>query len=181
MRNSVYITTLAALIGGSMSLVQAAPKLKTETAAAEGRTVLENVRSTAYSMVAVADRLAIDASRTGYADVQLKALNELRYHVNKIGHDLALLENEEASLPDWASKSVNEIVPLMREIAQNTEKAILNFDANRDRVWATGFSEQTARIYEGAVRVRDLLDSYLKLAGVREQEQRIAAKLNGNQ
>ncbi len=180
MKTALYINTLAVLIAGSMSLAQAAPRLKHETATADARITLEDVQPLAGSMVTAAEGLSIDAIRSDSGS-QLVGLNELREVVNKIGHDLVVLENEGATLPEWEVSAVNEIRPLMREIAANTDKAIQNFNSNRNYTWATGFPEQTQKIYEDAMRVKELVDAHLKLASIRKQEQRIETKLNAQQ
>ena len=68
----------------------------------------------------------------------------------------------------------------MQEVAANTEKAIQIFQSDRNHLWATPFPAETAKVFGDAERVKELLDGNLKLATVREQEQRIENTPDGS-
>ena len=169
--------TLTAILACSL-IATAAPKTSGN---AEPRLLLENIQTLARSMTDTADQLSMSSSRTGASDMQMRWLDDLKSDVNSIGRNLVLLDDHEGSLTPWESTTVNEITPLMRDIASLSDKAIATFNANRDHAWATGFPEQTDRIYQQAERVTRLVDAQLRLASVRGQEQRLESRLSGSQ
>ena len=131
-------------------------------------------------MVNTADELAIKAKSPEQADAQFVRLNDLRDDVNRIGKDLRVLEAEKGSLTAWESKTFGEISPLMQEIASNTETAIEIYSSNRNHMWTTAFPDESAKVYEDAARVKEILDNNLKLAKVREEEQNLEHEIGSN-
>jgi hypothetical protein len=144
---------------------------------AQARVILEEVDSLSVSMVTTADQLAMGAKKTDQGETQMEGLAALKGEVNRIGQDLRALETEETSLADWERSTVDGILPLMVEIAANTEKAIEALATNRSHMWATDFPEESAKVYDDAVKVRTIVDEHLKLASLREREQRAQAEL----
>ena len=175
---SATVSTALALF--SASLGQAASKSENDSPTAQARTMLVQVDSWSASLADAADRLSMKAKLKEDPQSQVEDLDILRNDVNRIGRDLRILEAKQGSLAGWESSAVSETVPLMREIAMNTEKAIETFQSDRNHLWTTPYSEETTRVFEDAERVKELLDGHLKLAAIREQEQRIEGALEGN-
>lgn len=169
-------TVMVALVTCCFSLAQAAPKSKDDPGA-QGRVTLQEVDTLSASMVFTADRLAMGAKDTEQGDAQRDGLSDLKEEVNGIGRDLRALEANEGTLPDWERSALDEVLPLMNEIAAKTEAALQTFHQNRSHMWATAFPAETARIYEEATKVKEIVDGHLKLASLHEREQRIEAAL----
>jgi hypothetical protein len=167
-----------ALIVFSVSLGQAASKPKDDSPAAEARTMLEQVDSWSASIADAADRLSMETRIPSDSQSDLEGLDILKDNVNKIGRDLRILVAGQEDLDKWESSAVDEILPLMQEVAANTEKAIETFRSDRNHLWTTAFPVETAKVFEDAAKVKALLDGHLKLATVREQEQRIENALD---
>jgi len=182
MKRVISVNILAALIVASASLLQAAPKL-TDQSAAHARVILERIGALSVSMERNADELAIDARDPAYtgSETQLGGLNHLRDDVNAIGRDLRLLEAGEGSLADWERQTFDEILPLMQEIAVNTQKEIQTWDSERVHLWTTAFRDESVKVDADAERVKEIVEAHLKLANMHEQEDRIQAKAGNNQ
>ena len=172
------LTISAALIACSLLSAQAAPKLKSAASTTDARAILENADSLSNEMANAADRLAISAKSRDYTEMQLNALDVLRSDINRIGQDLSMIQTKAETLPPWESRAVDEVLPLMKEIATNTEEAIQNFNANRNHLWATAFPEETAQVYRESERVKEILDGNLKLAAALEEERRLKSALS---
>jgi hypothetical protein len=172
MKTFITAFVLSGAIVFAVCVAHAAP-------ASESRMLLQSVDNMAVSMADTADRLNLGASRTNHADAEAEQLNMLREDINQIGHELSSLENLEGTLPDWERKTLDQIVPIMQEMAATTDKAIQNFDTNRNHVWATGLPEQAVTISQDAERVKEIVHANLKLASVRAQEQRLESTVNG--
>ena len=170
-------TVSVALVVFSMPLANAAPRAKAESQAVQARALLEDVDSLSASLVDTADRLALGAKSQG-SESQRDELDVLRSDINRIGHDLSILQAEEQSLPAWESSTIEEVLPLMQEAATTTQAAIENYNENRNHLWSTDFPDEAARVYSDAERAKRVLDSKLKLAAVRNEEQRIESGLN---
>jgi hypothetical protein len=164
MKTINYAVVSAALIACSLSLAQASPRAKDQSVPTQVRMTLKEVDSLSASMADAADRLALVAKSTEGSETQLDELGTVRDDVNRIGRDLRTLQDEAGSLPAWESQTIDEVLPLMQEIATQTEEAIQNFNANRNHLWATAFPDETAKIYRDSERVKEIVSGNLKLA-----------------
>lgn len=167
-----------ALVAMSMSVGQAASKPKDNSPTTQARTMLEQIDSWSATIAGTADRLSMKAKFPADSQSDLEGLDTLKSDVNKIGRDLRVLEAEQRSLPEWESKAVDEVLPLMQEVASNTEKAIQTFQSDRNHLWTTAYSDETAKVFEDAERIKELLDGQLKLAAAREEEQRLEGRID---
>lgn len=172
MKTVLSTTAAAALVAFTLSASPVPTKSKTS---------FEGIVGTADSLSTITDRLAMDAIRPDHPDAQLAELEALRSKVNIMGRELAALEHSPTPLPEWERNALDRIVPSMNTIAAETDTAIRNFNANRNRLWATGFPEQTAQLYRQAEYVKTVAQNNLKLAAARHQEQRLDEKVNGSQ
>lgn len=175
---TINYAVVSALITCSLSLAQAFPRAKDQSVPTQARMMLKEVDSLSASMAYAADRLALVAMSTEGSETQLEELDAVRDDVNRIGRDLRTLQDEAGSLPAWESQTVDEVFPLMQEIATKTEEAIQNFNANRNHLWATAFPDETAKIYRDSERVKEIVSANLKLAAARVEEHRIEGTLN---
>lgn len=181
MRRIYTAAASVALIMFSGPAGQAAWKPKDESPTVQARTMLEQVESLSGSLAVTADGLSMRAKSQADPQSELDALNDIKDDVNQMGRDLRILEREQAELDKWESDAVDEIMPLMQNVAANTDKAIQTFQSDRNHLWATAFPAETAKVSDDAERVKELVDGHLKLAKVREQEQRLENKLDVNQ
>ena len=172
MKLTYFAVASVTLIMLSVPAIQAAPKANTSPTA-QARVMLAQVDSLSASIADTADRLSLQARGQDDAQSDVSALDLIKDDVNKIGRDLQFLESEQAELDQWESRAVGEVLPLMHEVAENTEMAIKIFQSNRGHLWTTSFTEETAKVSVEAERVKGLIDGQLKLAALREQEQRL--------
>jgi len=177
MMKTIYSAAISVAVAVCFaSAGQAAAKPNDNSPATQARVTLEQVDSLTASIADSADWLAMWAKSPERLEGQLDRLDLLREDVNKAGRELQLLGTERESLAEWESRAFDEVLPRMQDIAANTEKAIEAYNSNRNHLWTTSFPEETAKIFEDAKQAKEMLDGYLKLAAVREQEQRLLSK-----
>jgi hypothetical protein len=174
---TTYCAAFSAALAVFCASGQAAPKPKDNSPTTQARNMIEQMDVLSDSIRNTGDRLATTAKGPEDPEGQLERLDTIKEDVNKIGRELRLLQAEQGSLAEWQGQTIDEVLPLMREIAANTDQAIQTYNSNRNHLWATSFPEETARIFENAKRATELLDGQLKLAAVREQEQRLETKV----
>ncbi|HUA62406.1 MAG TPA: hypothetical protein VML19_26860 [Verrucomicrobiae bacterium] len=161
---------VAALLVNCATMSLAAPK-EGGTAEARGRALLEQMNSLSVSIVNTADELALEASMQHKTAKQCDGINTLRDQVNQANLNLRVLEAQKEILPEWENRAIAEMTPVMRTLLDRTQKEIDTFNANSDRMWATEFPQDTAQVYQAAVRARTILDTQLKLANAQAQEE----------
>ena len=164
-------TGVAALLISCAAISLAAPKTQNNSPAARARVGLEQMNSLFASMVNTADELALEAPATKKTNVERLGLDELKDQVNRVNLDLRILHAQAEILPGWQNRVIEDIAPLMKAIIENTQQEIDTFNSNPDCVWATAFPQDTATVYQDAVRAQRILSSYLKSADSRTQEE----------
>jgi hypothetical protein len=177
MKRIDFVIASAALVVFSVSVGHAAPKAKDDSPATQARVVFENVDAWSGSIANMAEQLQMFPKGDKDSPTPFEWLYTMKNDVNNIGRELRSVEAERGSLDEWENKAFDEILPLMEEIAANTQKTILTYASDRNRLWATSFYEDAAKVFNEAQEVKGLLDGYLKLASVHQQEQRLESKV----
>ena len=170
--NRSYLLTAAAAVPMLLvlSAANAAP-------APPARTALEQIERLSASVSDAAFRLQAKAESQMDADSHRDDLETVRTDINRIGVDLQALDRQRASLTEWEAKALDQALPLMQEAAFNAEAAMRAYSTGRTHLWATSYPREMAKISEDTEKVKDLVGGYLKLASVRQEEQRLEVKV----
>ncbi len=177
MKNIYFAAASAALMAFTLSVGEAAPRPKEVVPATQGRTMLEQIDGSSASIADAAYRLAAMAKSQRDPMSHLARLNDIREEVNQIGRELQALDDQRASLTEWEAKALDQALPLMHEIAVNAQKATETYISDRTHLFATSYPPEMLKVSDDATQVKQLLDGYLKLASVRQQEQRLEVKV----
>jgi len=110
---------------------------------------------------------------TASSDSDLSRLIEIREEVNHAGQEIESLEAERSALAPWERQALDKTMPLMREIAANTERAILCFNENKGHLWASQFSNYVTNIYNESKVANQNLGKSLELAHLRKEEHQL--------
>jgi methionine synthase I (cobalamin-dependent) len=119
---------------------------------------------------------AID--RTDDWEFQADRLAYLRDQVNRVGREIAVIEGEPDSLPQWQTDAVDQIAPVLHEVAAEATQAINTFNADNSRLFASDYGTETKEISDNAGKVAQRLHDDLKLANAEAVESRVAAALD---
>ncbi|MCU1312815.1 MAG: hypothetical protein JWM54_572, partial [Acidobacteriaceae bacterium] len=82
------------------------------------------------------------------------------------------------SLPQWQRDAVDQVTPVMHEVATEANAAIETYNANQDRLFATNYGVDTKDILVNAQKVSQDLHDDLKLADTKAAEARVAATVD---
>ncbi len=89
-------------------------------------------------------------------------LSSMKQHVNELGKIAAELQDLEPQGSDWQKKAVQQVIPLLKEMATNLTKTIEHLNANQARVRQSPYQQYTRTNYELASRtatlIHDLVD-----------------------
>jgi hypothetical protein len=75
--------------------------------------------------------------RTDDSEFQADRLADLRDQVNKVGQEIAVVEGERNSLPQWQADAVGQIIPVLQDVAAETTQAINTFQADKSGLFAS--------------------------------------------
>ena len=166
----------------ALMLWSVAPALaaqKPESPATEAKVMFQQIDEWSADVADSAFRLNELAQSDRDPESHLEGLAVLREDINLIGSELQSLDNMRDSLSPWEAKALDKTLPLMREAADNAEKAIQTYNSDRQRLWATSYVDDTAHVFKDTDQVASILRDYLKLAKTREREERLQRSLGG--
>ena len=180
MNRTYFSAASAVLILWSLPPAHGSSKPRDEAPTTEAKNMLEEIDAWSAGIADTAFHLNEMAKSQRDPQAHLDGLAALREDVNRIGRYLQTLEAERDSLAAWEAKALDRAFPLMHEIADNAEKAILTYQSDRQRLWATPYVEETEKSSEEANQVAAILHDYLKLAKTRDKESRLEHSVSGS-
>jgi len=105
----------------------------------------------------------------------------IKEHVNKAGELLAQMHaNREAAAP-WQQQAIDEITPLLRQLADNTTAAIEHLNSNPTRLSQPGYKEYLAANSAAAERLATLVGDYVEYGQAHEKLDLLSEKLDTTQ
>jgi len=144
----------------------------------EARDTLEDMEISAAAVADEADQLVqISASNQLSAETHITMLNAIKEDVNRMGRQIASLEAERDSLPKWEQRASDKTLPLLKETAENTRKALEYAGENRTRLWMEDYRNYANTIWRDSGQIAKTLKDYLKYAKVHNEEQQLQENL----
>jgi len=144
----------------------------------EARDTLEDMDISAAAVADEADQLVqISQSNQLSAETHITMLNAIKEDVNRMGREIASLEGERDSLPKWEQRASDKTLPLLKETADNTRKALEYAGQNRTRLWMEDYRNYANTIWRDSGQIAKTLKDYLKYARARGEEQELEQDL----
>ena len=172
------ITAATVLMTASATVAHAAPDAGDQVSAKEVKTVESTLKrmdgqASAISSNALVMNRAI--ARTDDYEFQAFHLAHLKDQVNVVGRELAGIDGERESLPQWQRDAIDQITPLMHDVAAEANEAIKTYNVDQGRLFASDYGADTKDILVNAQKVSQRLHEDIKLADTKAVEARVAA------
>jgi hypothetical protein len=184
-RNFMYrlftLTSAAVLMAASVNAAYAAPKAVDQLSAKDAKAAEATLKMMDQQIAAIADNAFVmnqTIDRTDDSEFQADSLADLRDQVNKVGQEIAVIEAERASLPQWQTDAVGQITPVLQDVAAETTQAINTFQADKGRLFASDYATETKQISDNADKVAQHLHDDLKLANAEATEGRVSTAID---
>ncbi|MCW5977590.1 MAG: hypothetical protein KIT09_05915 [Bryobacteraceae bacterium] len=146
--------------------------------AESARRTLQEIETLARSSSYDADVLTrMIENPSSSSDSQMSQLMNRKTEINKMGNDLAMLENERDTPTPWEREAVDKVHPLLKEAAEDTSNAIRHFDENRNFLWARQYRNNAKGVAHDSQRIASTLGDYLKYEKLRDREARIESEM----
>jgi hypothetical protein len=104
------------------------------------------------------------------ADYQTSRLFEIADEVNRVGQELNAIQTQSNALPAWEAIALNQVGPLMSDVAHHLTDAIHEYDTDRVALRFNGYANQTALIAKDAGEAATLIKEDLASEKSREKE-----------
>lgn len=178
MTKKVLSMASAMLIAASLSTQAGVGKVGNIGPAEKAKGMLQDMETQAVQTEKDADQLKsyiLDANVDW--ETHLGELIALKSEINRMGKELAGLQNERESLPTWEQHALDKVQPLLKDSAMNTNQAIGYFNENKGHLWAPEYRDETNHIFDDSEQISKILHDYLKLAKARHQEEELRNSL----
>lgn len=133
-KSTAYLFMLPALVMSYLMISPAANAARTSSEdSKEISKLLSDTKTEAHELEL--DAVTIETfTRSGLSwETHATKLNEIREHINKTGKLLAKLQDAREEGSAWQQKAIDEIHPLLKELAATTKSAIEHLNDNKDR------------------------------------------------
>ena len=175
------LTSAAVLMAASVNAAYAAPKAVDQLSAKDAKAAEATLKMMDQQIDEIADNAFVmnqTIDRTDDSEFQADSLADLRDQVNKVGQEIAVIEAERASLPQWQTDAVGQITPVLQDVAAETTQAINTFQADKGRLFASDYATETKQISDNADKVAQHLHDDLKLANAEATEGRVSTAID---
>jgi hypothetical protein len=166
MFKTLPITLAASMILASTAFARPAVRSdEASPAAIQGRRLIEDMRNAIVGVGVQTDALEAmrrnaDLSRENYMD-DLTVLSE---DLNRAGHDLATLQAEQDQLAPWEQEAISKTGPLLKDAADNANRAIQIFKEHQNQMWAyRAYWDDLSTIGSDSQRAAITLGNFLRL------------------
>jgi hypothetical protein len=101
----------------------------------------------------------------------------IKEHVNNTGKLLTKLQEAEATGSPWQQTAIQQIDPLLRELAANTEATINHLNENKANIHFPQFKDYVKANYELATDLEALIRDFVNYGEAKEKIDRLGKKL----
>ncbi len=88
-------------------------------------------------------------------------LDSMKLHVNEMGKIAVELQDLEPLGSDWQKQAIQQVMPLLRDMAGNLTKTIQHLNENQAQVHMSAYREYTRTNYQLAKRTADLIRDFV--------------------
>ena len=167
---SILVTTAVLLSPPSRSVAQKPPN-------ADVAAELDTAKAEAAELARDADEMTSliqsDVSWESHAD----ALTRIKEHVNNMGKIVAKLQEERGQASPWQQQAIDRMIPMLKEIAANTTRAIEHLNANHTRPVSGNYKDYLDQNPDTSLQLADMISSFEQYGRTRTKLEQLQDKL----
>src|SRR5262245_14354213 len=171
----MYKTILTvSLIFGSAAFARPSVQAGDASTTEEGKRLIEDMRNALLGVGVEADALgALKQNSELSRETYLEDMTVIGENLNRAGHDLAELQAEQDRLAPWEQEAVSKAAPLMKDAADNANRAISTYKEHATQLWATrAYWDDLSIVYDDTQRAAGTLTNFLKIDKATSEEAR---------
>jgi hypothetical protein len=104
-------------------------------------------------------------------------LAEIRDNVNAMGRKLARLEQIRDMAAPWERMAIDRAAPLLKQVAVDTQKAILFVNDNREHLFAPDYHQMVSSLYDETRKLHQQVRDYQRLSRTQKREMQLEETL----
>ena len=104
-------------------------------------------------------------------------IEQIKQHVNKSGELLSKLHDAKASASPWQNRAIDEITPLLKELAASVSSTIEHLRKNQGRIHTPPYTDYVASTYDLATDLSGLIADYVAYGEAKNKSEDLGKKL----
>ena len=104
-------------------------------------------------------------------------IEQIKQHVNKSGELLSKLHDAKASASPWQNQAIDEITPLLKELASSVTSTIEHLRKNQGRIHTPPYTDYVASTYDVATDLSGLIADYVAYGEAKNKSEDLGKKL----
>jgi hypothetical protein len=179
-KGTSFLFALTLLVAGYFLISPARAAAQTSTDSEQVNSLLSEAKAEAHALEADADQMLQYSRSNLMFESHAQKINQIREHVNKTGQLLDELEAARESASPWQMKAIDEIRPLLQEIADNTEAAIGHLNDNPTNVHRKlpPYPSYLEENYKVAKELASLITDYVDYGKHKASLERLSERLS---
>lgn len=174
----ISLSSTALLIVASAFVATTSYGAQSATDSKEVSALLSDAKTEAIQLRSDADQLKAFTQSSLSWQSHASKVSEIKEHVNQNGRLLTDLENARAEGSSWQQQAIDQIRPLLEELAANVESTIDHLN-QRPKLLQTGpYADYAAANYELASNAAVLISDYVEYGKSKTKSEALAAKLS---
>ncbi|HTZ60264.1 MAG TPA: hypothetical protein VMB49_19280 [Acidobacteriaceae bacterium] len=105
-------------------------------------------------------------------------LASVKEHVNQLSRTMAKLQTERSEASTWQQRSIDRVMPLLRELSENTTAAIEHINANQNRPVSGYYSEYLDSNAENAHEMAQIISETIQYGHTRDKMEKLEDQLS---
>jgi hypothetical protein len=178
-KNTIYPLILALLAVGYLTMSPAAKAADTSGGDSEQVSKLfADAKAEAHELERDADDLQTFMRSTMSWESHARQISMVREHVNKAGKILTRLNEARDTASPWQQKAIDNIYPLLKELADNTGTTINYLNDNKERIHhSTEYKDYVVANYDLSKELAALISDYVAYGKNKAEFNRLEEKL----
>lgn len=178
-RKIIPWTMAAALIGGlSLATPEARGEEREQRDSVQVMNLLKEARSEATRLQVQTEKLESYKSGRLSRVTHGRQLEVTKDHVNELGKLLDKLEARKAETSPWQLKAIEEMRPVLEELADRTTRAIEHVNENPHLIRHTDYHELLTDKSALSAQLADLLDDHVKYGETKAELEELESKVS---
>jgi len=129
----------------------------------EAAGVLAEIHGLSTRLADETDFLELNSRRNQLTwESHAQQLNEIRWHINRMGEKLDRLQEISGMIAPWQQKAVERVMPKAMALAERTEGAIAFLNEQQGNMWSDPYTTHVSAMSDHAEEIKSTVSMFLE-------------------
>lgn len=154
-----------------------AAKAASEVESEQVSKMLSDAKMQAFQLKEDAEQMETFSRSSGSWASHVEAINKIKENVNAMGRLLAKLQDNRSSAVLWQRTAIDRIIPVAKELAANTSKAIEHLNKTPERLTTPAYQNYLEAIADSASNLASTIAEFVDYGKTKQRLDRLVRVL----